>query len=91
MYATAEQVGEQLLCPDCGTRTLVRPPPPPPKKTSADFRVAPTEEYAVQESLGQPPPGAVAYQPHVGFKCRRCGTRLHATLDQVGQPLECPD
>ncbi len=34
MYPTVKQVGQQIACPDCGTKTVVPPPPKPVLKPS---------------------------------------------------------
>lgn len=34
MYPTVKQVGEEIRCPDCGTRHIVPPPPRPAEKRS---------------------------------------------------------
>jgi DNA-directed RNA polymerase subunit RPC12/RpoP len=87
MQAPEEQAGKNITCPDCGKVNLV---PAAPRKR-AGFHVASDQEYAVHEEVGQPPPGSVAYEPHVGFKCTACGTRLHATVAEAGREMTCPD
>jgi hypothetical protein len=41
--------------------------------------------------VDQPPPGSEAYAEHVAIECPVCHTRLHFTLDRVGQMAVCPD
>jgi len=91
MQCTEDEVGQVTVCPDCGTSTVVHPPAPAAKKGPADFRVGAQEEYALAEGEDQPPPGSVAYQPQIAVVCFVCGTRMHATADQVGQEIVCPD
>jgi DNA-directed RNA polymerase subunit RPC12/RpoP len=31
LYARPEQIGQEVICPDCHSKTLVKPPKPPPK------------------------------------------------------------
>jgi DNA-directed RNA polymerase subunit RPC12/RpoP len=89
MYAELTEVGRPIVCPDCGTATPAPPPPPPPEKTAADFLTA--GEYAVADEPGSEAERAEARQPHVGFKCPACGTRLHAPAAQAGAEMACPD
>lgn len=88
MLATAEQVGQSLICPDCGTAT---PVPAPKEESPKDVPARPSEIYALRTSQDEGHTGREgSHQSHT-FKCPRCGTRLHATADQVGQTLACPD
>ena len=90
MYATAEQVGQTLVCPDCGTQTAVLPSEHRPEGHGARFRTAVDDEYDVHANAFLPSSSA-AHQRHVGFKCTRCGSRIHATLAEVGRTIECHD
>jgi DNA-directed RNA polymerase subunit RPC12/RpoP len=96
MHATPEQVGSELTCPDCSTRTVVkdvtREGSEEARPAAGKLETCPTmaEEYEVREELGQPAADSVAHQQHVGFRCA-CGTRLHATVAEVGQEVTCPD
>jgi DNA-directed RNA polymerase subunit RPC12/RpoP len=92
MLATEDQVGQKLKCPDCGTESLVLPMakrtvPKGPVKPPSDAEAT----YELCKGPGQPPPGSVAYQTHFPVICPLCHTRLHATLDQVGGKMVCPD
>ncbi|MEN6407419.1 MAG: hypothetical protein ABFC77_13230 [Thermoguttaceae bacterium] len=53
MYATADQVGQPMACPDCGTTTLVPPAPPLPPKIDV---MAGAEDGGYQLRDGGPPP-----------------------------------
>ena len=53
-------------------------------------REGPDAEYGLVAGVDQPPPGSEAYAEHVGINCPVCHTRLHFTLDQVGQTAICP-
>lgn len=91
MYATADQVGQLLICPDCETRVVVPPPPALAVEKTEDRPVDITEEYPLW-GIEQPPrEHKEAYQTFIPVVCGLCHTRLHATLDQVGQQLICPD
>jgi DNA-directed RNA polymerase subunit RPC12/RpoP len=93
MLATPEQVGQELVCPDCQTRCRVRPPAE--RAAAAEEmpmpREGPDAEYKLAAGVDQPAPGSEAYAEHVGLYCPVCHTRLHFTLDQVGQTAVCPD
>ncbi|NUQ61768.1 MAG: hypothetical protein HUU20_04725 [Pirellulales bacterium] len=93
MYATPDQVGHEMTCPDCDARTMVVPPAPSPAASTPGAAVAPVdEEYAVYQGEGQPPPDSrEVYQAYVPVVCSLCRTRMLATLDQVGQEMICPD
>ena len=86
MQVTPDQVGTEVTCPDCSVTKVVQA-----ARRHAKPAISPTTEasYEVHEEGGQPPPGSVAYQEHVGFACQ-CGTRLHALVAEVGRQLTCP-
>ena len=90
MYATGEQAGRKMVCPDCGTATIV---PAADERPATKPRTAEEiGEYElaseVDRTLGGP---AASEQTYIAVVCPRCQTRLHATLDQVGDPIICPD
>jgi DNA-directed RNA polymerase subunit RPC12/RpoP len=87
MLATLEQVGGSLVCPDCGTANVVAPPPEEPQESVAAHD---TEDVYALGGTGRPSESA-ASQTYFPVICPLCHTRLHATLDQVGQQLICPD
>ena len=93
MLATPEQAGQELVCPDCQTRCRV--PPPADRPASLEETTRPREgpdaEYGLAAGVDQPPPGSEAYAEHVAIACPVCHTRLHFTLDRVGQTAICPD
>ena len=93
MLATPEEVGQELVCPDCQTRCQVLPPAERPTATeeTPSPREGPEAEYGLVAGVDQPPPGSEAYAEHVAIQCSVCHTRLHFTLDQVGQTAICPD
>jgi len=90
MYATRDEVGQQVTCPDCGTQAPVPPPPVPPPKTAADFRTSADEKYALANWRWQQP----AEQGHrrlIPVICSNCNLRMYAYDWQVGLTVVCPD
>lgn len=102
MYGTLDQVGRELLCPDC--YTPVRVPPPPERVAKPVHSV--TDDYALREEPKKPAePGAAGGSPsrapvpaapkpeevEIPVVCYLCHTRMYAALDQVGQRIICPD
>ncbi len=91
MHPEASQIGRQAICPDCGTATPVRrPPPEPPKKPPRS--AAEIGEYPLASEV-RPDPRSVpaAKRDYVAVICSLCHTRMHATADQVGSKMICPD
>lgn len=92
MYGRADQIGHQLKCPDCGALNVV---PKPPHEATA--RHAPAalqgEQYEVW-GVDEAPSVAemIAAQPkYIAVLCHTCQTLMHATPEQVGYKLKCPD
>ena len=85
MRGTLAEVGSQLVCPDCGTKTFV----PPPKKVDAKAVVG----AAAGADLGEYGLSApnVAVTEEIPVHCVLCGSRLMARSDQVGKKIQCPD
>ena len=91
MYGALDQVGQSIECPDCGTPTVV--PPPSPDAAKKKFRsAAEVGDYQLSteaERTAEKTPAAEArYIPVV---CPVCNTRMHASIDQVGEKMTCPD
>jgi DNA-directed RNA polymerase subunit RPC12/RpoP len=91
VYGTLDLVGQELTCPDCGTRMVVPPPSPPPV-------VAPPVAAAVAEGYDtRPATSAGPVEPRtaeeglIRVQCLLCGTMMYATEDQIGQKISCPD
>lgn len=89
LYARPGQVGTEMTCPDCGTKTrvpeppkrVVLPPPPPGAFEGAStFGVAgePESRLAPREAL-------------VPVVCSLCGTRMYARESEIGSVKVCPD
>ncbi len=92
MYATPQQVGQKIVCPDCGTGTVVRPAPPEKPLVLRPAQAANVEIYNVHEGLDQPPAtDKAAHGKYIPVICGVCRTRMLATEDQVGRELVCPD
>jgi DNA-directed RNA polymerase subunit RPC12/RpoP len=91
MYARVKDVGKKMKCPDCGGLTVI-PPPPPPKKKNIPAALE-GEQYELWEPDAAPLPAELAArQPkYIAVTCRKCSTLMHATEDQVGKSLKCPD
>jgi len=89
MQATEDQVGQKVVCPDCGTPTTV----PAPKRAARPGAGTRTHEaYAVFEEVGPAPAESrVVYGAYVKVHCTVCRALLHFTEDQVGRQVRCPD
>ena len=85
MRGSLAEVGTQLVCPDCGTKTIV----PPPKKIDAKAVVG----AAAGADLGEYGLSApnVAVTEEIPVHCSLCGSRLMARADQIGKKIQCPD
>ena len=89
MVASEQQVGEEMACPDCETKTIV---PAPAQIIAQDGPAADVKEgYALCADPGQPSAGSIAYQQYYAVHCPVCQTRLHATPDEAGSTMVCPD
>jgi DNA-directed RNA polymerase subunit M/transcription elongation factor TFIIS len=91
MYGRLDQVGKRLKCPDCGAATVLPPAAQlEPKRRPAAMD---QEQYELWGPDEQPLPSELLKsQPqYVTVACRLCGTLMHATEDQVGSVLVCPD
>ena len=85
MHGTNAQVGKELTCPDCGTKTAV----PPPKIVSPKAVVGAAAGADLSEyGLSAPNVSTGTVVPVV---CSLCNSRLMARPDQVGTKIQCPD
>ena len=89
MHGELEQVGQTLVCPDCGTPAVV---PPPASRAASRVTPIPVEEYPLLEDT----PGAssdhpIAAETLIRINCPLCRTMMYAGEDQVGQTTICPD
>ncbi|MDR0338567.1 MAG: hypothetical protein LBI18_15960 [Planctomycetaceae bacterium] len=87
MYASDAQIGTELTCPDCETKTIVpaRPKPipvPPPLPLTFEggttFRLADSAPPSANSSL-------------IPVVCSLCGTRMYANENEIGAFKTCPD
>lgn len=88
MLATPDQVGQSLVCPDCGAATVV---PPPKEADPKDLPARPAEIYALRHTSTGTPQDEKSPEDWYAFQCPTCGTRLHATAAEKGQTIICPD
>jgi DNA-directed RNA polymerase subunit M/transcription elongation factor TFIIS len=91
MYGRPDQVGKPIKCPDCYVETIVPPPKiVKPKKPLAAMEGEQYELWGVDEAPSVAE--MLAAEPkYVAVVCRMCQTLMHATVDQVGQKIKCPD
>ncbi|MDR0327077.1 MAG: hypothetical protein LBI05_02140 [Planctomycetaceae bacterium] len=87
LFATEDQVGTLITCPDCTTKTEVPPPLksktsplPPPSAFEGDtsYKIVTSSSVAPKDNL-------------VPVVCHFCGTRMYADESQIGQSKTCPD
>jgi hypothetical protein len=105
MQATEDEVGQELLCPDCYTPVVVPPPSDDPGQKGPAIPHSVDDEYAVrgekeeeQEERGGGPKEAEksGKKPSAGDEvflpvvCHLCETRMYATPAQVGEFMLCP-
>ena len=98
LFATEEQVGTFVTCPDCETKTKV---PPPPKKIDTTPVQPMTFEGDAVFGFATPPPPNATNTPFsvppppkeklVPVVCHLCQTRMYAKESQIGQFKTCPD
>lgn len=91
MQASEKQIGQTLTCPDCGAATVVVRPAAVPRRQTAR---SPDEigDYPLANEVAHAPGELPAsQQTFIALLCPVCHTRFHATVDQVGQSLICPD
>jgi DNA-directed RNA polymerase subunit RPC12/RpoP len=87
LHATEDQVGQVMVCPDCGTANVV---PPAPEDLSPAEPPEVVEGYQLAAG-SQPAPKGAADRRELTFRCPLCHTRLQAAPDQAGRTMTCPD
>ena len=90
LFATEDQVGTFLTCPDCETKTEV---PPPQKTLSSKNETAPLPPVSFEgdTAFDIAAPSNVVAENLVPVICHLCGTRMYAAELQIGQFKTCPD
>jgi DNA-directed RNA polymerase subunit M/transcription elongation factor TFIIS len=88
MLATEDQVGRELVCPDCGTKTRVVPPAETVELDRPDVSQAGQYDLA---GVDQPGPDSAALREQFRFACPVCSTHLHAMPEEAGHETRCPD
>jgi DNA-directed RNA polymerase subunit RPC12/RpoP len=101
MTAPETQIGQQIVCPDCGTRVVIPPKAEPvPRKP-----MVPLEAYALCEDYDPASfPSGIQQEgracgasersdptEYIAVYCGLCGTLIQATPDQAGREVTCPD
>ncbi len=85
LYATEDQVGQELICPDCDTKTVV---PPKPEKTMSTPQPS---TFEGQSTFGIAKDASASREPLVPVVCELCGTRMYAAESEIGGTKTCPD
>ena len=82
LTASLSEANRTILCPKCHSQALV----PAAAAERED------DEYPLCDGVDQPPAHVnAAHQQYIAVVCTLCETRIHATVDQVGQQIQCPD
>ena len=93
MYATEDEIGRKMTCPDCGTETTVIRPVEfsPQEEELKPVEFDASTEYAVHQGEWLPADEREAQRSQVPVVCPLCHTRMHAEESQVGSTIVCPD
>jgi DNA-directed RNA polymerase subunit RPC12/RpoP len=86
--ALVADVGKKVACPDCGRKNVV-PPPPAPKKPVVPAAME-GEQYQLW-GVDETPTVDPREQQLFPFECRVCQSLMHATKEQFGLYMTCPD
>lgn len=90
MQVPEDQVGQQIVCPDCREPMVV-----PPRVERHEKKTIPEEEfgeYALREEEEDSFSDAEGAEPaRFSVRCPLCDTLMHAGRDQVGQQMACRD
>jgi len=90
MHAGEEEVGREMTCPDCGTAVIV-PPPRPKRPPGKPATAAPGEIYPLREAEEGSSAAPPAERRYIAVHCPVCNTLMHATEEQIGRQIVCPD
>ena len=94
MYATRQEVGQVVTCPECGTRAVVEPPMREPGGQGGVGSGEPgtaAPGASLRSAASHPRPELRADVTYIPVVCRGCKTRMYATEEEVGQEVTCPD
>ena len=91
MRPEESQIGQKVVCPDCGTPTIVPQPAEKPAKKPRPSAVDVGEYPLASETSRASGAAPAADQNYVPVLCPLCHTRMLATADQVGSQMVCPD
>ena len=89
MHPEESQIGQEVICPDCGTPTTVSRPAENRRK-SHDRRPKRSATTPWLRRLAGGGAVPAAEQSYVAVVCPVCHTRMHATADQVGNRIHLP-
>ncbi len=97
MQAKEDQIGREIVCPDCGTRLAVPVPEaeepveekPPEPGDVYGLREGPARAEASGEASSETP--AAEEPKYFPVHCSLCNTLMHVTADQAGEKITCPD
>ena len=86
MHVSESQIGRQIRCPDCHTKTTVKRPPQPLTSPKPKYS---GDEYQLQAGQGQP----TSKDSHTYTKvvCRVCETKVSVRVEHIGKRVKCPD
>ena len=90
LYGTVEQIGKELVCPDCRGRTVLTQPKPkrpniPPAMEGEQYELWDVDEDPRFDKSSR------KTAEHIPVTCWLCETLMYAQLDQIGSQLVCPD
>lgn len=92
MYASEDQIGQELTCPDCETKTLV---PPRPKRTATEsknpLQFEGSSTFGVASGSDSVPEVLDGTGMLIPVICHLCGTRMYARESEIGGFKTCPD
>ena len=86
MHVAESQIGHQIRCPDCHTKTLAKQPPQPVATPEPKYS---GDEYQLQASESQT--GNQDTHSYTKVVCRVCETKMSVRVEHVGKRVKCPD
>ncbi len=90
MKVAENQVGREVVCPDCQVPTIVRRPAEAPA-AKKPIDAGQGGEYGLREQSDRPAASSPEFSSLTAVVCLRCGTRLHVAADRVSEEMACPD